>query len=184
MRYYNEKLMKNIFLLTIIFSLFNSITFASYTSLETYLGEDKEYVQNNHLERYNLDWKIDKNGNDVVYYGYRDSFGILHVESLTFDDYEMGIRFLSLREFNDYNILKNVAAIEDYYLHNVGTVHYKSNGTAWASNWQYIYFYRIEGYNIYTGKAYTDRGAYKARSELIDKKFDRIRNGYYDSPYY
>lgn len=164
--------MKKIFslLLTLVLVLFmysSPVSAAYYGKFSSLLGKDIVYRTS-----------TDSNGYDEMYCFYYNN-DIKTLETLTFNDEGMSVRYTVLQQFNDYNELINAVKKEDEFLHSIGTVIYDAQGTAHTSDWEYQYAYYAKDYGLLIAKQYTPRGEYKASLRFIDDKFDRIERSIY-----
>lgn len=181
--------MKKIFslLFTLVLVLFiysSSVSAAYYGKFSSLLGKDYDmlfqtyfiFAQNNPNIVYKT--STDRNGYDEIScFYYNNDIGTL--ETLTFNDEGMSVRYTVLQKFNDYNELMDAVKKEDEFLHSIGTVHYDNQGTAGTSDWEYFYIYCVRNYSLFIIKRYTPRGEYKASLRFIDDKFDRIERSIY-----
>lgn len=181
--------MKKIFslLLTLVLVLFmysSPVSAAYYGKFSSLLGKDYDmlfqtyfiFAQNNPNIVYRT--STDSNGYDEIYCFYYNN-DIKTLETLTFNDEGMSVRYTVLQQFNDYNELINAVKKEDEFLHSIGTVIYDAQGTAHTSDWEYQYAYYAKDYGLLIAKQYTPRGEYKASLRFIDDKFDRIERSIY-----
>ena len=183
-------MIRRVSVLCTIFCLFCSVCSAEYWGhLRSYLGEDYDYTfkqigmftylwnEKHPNKQYllNLD-SVD--GQQEIRLSYRGDNQFI-VEFLLFNDEDMAYRYTTIRRFNDYNDLIAEAKKAESNLRLMGIVHYDKSGLTYASDWQYTEFYKIDDYDLSIVTQYTPRGKYKASLNLIDKKFDRIKNGYY-----